>query len=90
MELFLPAISFLAGIFIVISIFLALPSRGEQVPSNFKKLNQYTLFLNECCDKQKGHKISRAQMAESIKIVNQLSENKVYHHIYTKGKWWGK
>ena len=79
------AILFFAGIMIVLS-FIFISADRYRMPSDAIKMILFKRFVDDAIARQKGLKISNAQMRESIKIVNELTDGKVYKHIYRRTK----
>ena len=82
-----------AGLMLALSfLFIKLDreKKKKDMYAKFEKMAVYKEFLDLCTKLQKGKRISRAQMAESIKIMNDLSKGRLYQFIYKKQKVWGQ
>ena len=82
-----------AGLMLALSflfIKLDMDKKKKEELKGFEKMAIYKEFLDLCTKLQKGKRISRAQMAESIKIVNGLTKGRLYQFIYKKQKVWSQ
>tara|TARA_R110002051_G_scaffold138238_2_gene210959 strand:- start:482 stop:766 length:285 start_codon:yes stop_codon:yes gene_type:complete len=78
-------ILFFAGMMIVLS-FIFITADRYRMPSDAAKTILFKRFVDDAIARQKGRKVSNAQMRDSVMAINDLTGGKVYKHIYKRKK----